>query len=59
MTDATLTAAAAVPVAFVRRKRRVKGSTIATYAFLVICALFFAVPLYVIIVTSFKTMPQK
>ena len=30
----------------------------AAYGFLVICALFFAVPLYVIIVTSFKTMPQ-
>ena len=48
----------AVPIAYPRRKRRVRGSTIATYVFLTMCALFFAVPLYVIIVTSFKTMLQ-
>jgi glucose/mannose transport system permease protein len=41
-----------------RRRRRLRGSTVATYGFLVICALFFLVPLYVIIVTSLKTMPQ-
>ena len=47
------------PVTFVpRRKKRIKGSTIANYVFLIMCALFFAVPLYVIIVTSFKTMIQ-
>jgi len=49
---------AAMPVAYPRRKRRIRGSSVAAYAFLTICALFFAVPLYVIIVTSFKTMPQ-
>jgi len=53
------TAETTTPVSFVpRRKKRIKGSTIANYAFLVMCALFFAVPLYVIIVTSFKTMIQ-
>lgn len=55
-------AADAVPFArtapAARRRRRVKGSSIATYAFLTMCCLFFAVPLYVIVVTSFKTMPQ-
>lgn len=48
----------AAPMVYARRKRRLRGSTVANYAFLVICALFFLVPLYVIIVTSFKTMPQ-
>jgi glucose/mannose transport system permease protein len=51
-------ATAAVPIVYPRRKRRVRGSTIATIVFLSMCALFFAVPLYVIIVTSFKTMLQ-
>jgi glucose/mannose transport system permease protein len=41
-----------------RRRRKLRGSTVAIYAFLIICALFFAVPLYVVIVTSFKTMLQ-
>ena len=41
-----------------RRKRRIKGSSIATLAFLSMCCLFFAIPLYVIVVTSFKTMLQ-
>ena len=61
MTDMTLNAPAsaiATPKVYPRRKRRIRGSTIAIYAFLIICALFFAVPLYVIIVTSFKTMIQ-
>ena len=61
MTDMTLNAPAsaiATPNVYPRRKRRIRGSTIAIYAFLIICALFFAVPLYVIIVTSFKTMIQ-
>ncbi|MEO6013106.1 MAG: carbohydrate ABC transporter permease [Devosia sp.] len=57
MTDATANAIAA-PKLYPRRKRKLRGSTIANYAFLVICALFFIVPLYVIIVTSFKTMGQ-
>jgi glucose/mannose transport system permease protein len=37
-----------------RRKRRIRGSSIAIYVFLAMCALFVAIPLYVIIVTSFK-----
>jgi glucose/mannose transport system permease protein len=59
MTEMTANAVSvATPTVYPRRKRRVRGSTIAIYAFLVMCALFFAVPLYVIIVTSFKTMLQ-
>jgi glucose/mannose transport system permease protein len=58
MSEATMTTTAGAPVAYPRRKRRLRGATVATYVFLVICALFFAVPLYVIIVTSFKTMTQ-
>ena len=61
MTDITAnatTVSLATPTVYPRRKRKLRGSTIAIYAFLVICALFFAVPLYVIIVTSFKTMLQ-
>ncbi len=41
-----------------RRKRRIKASSIATYAFLTMVAAFVAIPLYVIVVTSFKTMDQ-
>lgn len=54
MTHAPATATTIYP----RRKRKLRGSTVASYAFLVICALFFLVPLYVIIVTSLKGMPQ-
>jgi glucose/mannose transport system permease protein len=46
------------PVAFPRRKRRIRGRSIAILAFLTICALFFCVPLYVIVVTSLKSMDQ-
>ena len=41
-----------------RRRRRPRGASIATLVFLTMCCLFFAVPLYVIVVTSFKTMAQ-
>jgi glucose/mannose transport system permease protein len=59
MTEMTAHAVSiARPTVYPRRKHRVRGSTIAIYVFLVMCALFFAVPLYVIIVTSFKTMLQ-
>lgn len=61
MTDMTANAQAASiarPTVYPRRKRKLRGSTIAIYVFLIMCALFFAVPLYVIIVTSFKTMLQ-
>ena len=43
---------------FARRKRRIKPRSVAILVFLTICALFFCVPLRVIVVTSFKTMPQ-
>jgi len=40
------------------RPQRVTLATIGIYAFLVITALFFAIPLYVMLVTSLKTMPE-
>ena len=40
------------------RPQRVTLATIGVYAFLVITALFFAIPLYVMLVTSLKTMPE-
>jgi glucose/mannose transport system permease protein len=46
------------PVAFPARRKRVKGYRIAILVFLAICALFFCVPLYVIVVTSLKSMDQ-
>ena len=46
------------PIAFPARKKRIKPSSIAILAFLTICALFFCVPLYVIVVTSLKSMDQ-
>jgi glucose/mannose transport system permease protein len=46
------------PVAFPARKKRIKPQQIAILVFLAICALFFCVPLYVIIVTSLKSMDQ-
>ena len=46
------------PVAFPRKKKRIRGRQIAILAFLAICALFFCVPLYVIVVTSLKSMDQ-
>jgi glucose/mannose transport system permease protein len=40
------------------RKRRIKGSSIAVFVFLSMCAAFVAVPLYVVIVTSFKPVEE-
>ncbi len=40
------------------RPRRLTASRIGVYAFLVIAALFFLLPLYGMIVTSLKTMPE-
>ena len=40
------------------RPKRLTASRIGVYAFLLIAALFFLVPLWVMIVTSFKTMPE-
>jgi glucose/mannose transport system permease protein len=44
--------------AYALRRRRIRGSSIAVLVFLTMCAAFIAIPLYVIIVTSFKTMDQ-
>ena len=41
-----------------RRRRRIKGASIAILVFLAMCAAFVSIPLYVVIVTSFKTMDQ-
>jgi glucose/mannose transport system permease protein len=41
-----------------RKPRRITASRIGVYAFLVIASLFFLLPLYVMIVTSLKTMPE-
>ena len=51
-------AARGEPKVYARRKRRIKGSSIAILVFLTMCAFFFCVPLYVLIVTAFKTMDQ-
>jgi glucose/mannose transport system permease protein len=40
------------------RRRRIRGSSIAILVFLTMCAAFVALPLYVVIVTSFKTIEQ-
>ncbi len=41
-----------------RKKKRINGRSIAILVFLAMCAAFFCIPLYVVIVTSFKTMDQ-
>jgi glucose/mannose transport system permease protein len=43
---------------YATRRRRIKGSSIAILVFLTMCAAFVAIPLYVVIVTSFKEMEQ-
>lgn len=45
-------------VMFPRKPKRLKGRSIAIIVFLSMAALFFCVPLYVLIVTSFKEMAQ-
>jgi glucose/mannose transport system permease protein len=46
------------PIYFPRRKKRISPRSIAILVFLTMCAAFFCVPLYVIVVTSLKTMDQ-
>lgn len=41
-----------------RRRKRIKGSSIAVMVFLTMCAAFVSIPLYVVFVTSFKTLDQ-
>ena len=45
-------------IAYPRRKRRVKGSSVAVFVFLCMCAAFMMIPLYVVIVTSFKPIEE-
>lgn len=51
-------ASAAIPVSRARRRKRIRGSSIAILVFLTMCAAFVSLPLYVVVVTSFKTMEQ-
>jgi glucose/mannose transport system permease protein len=41
-----------------RKSRRLRGSSVAVWAFLLMCAGFVVLPLYVVVITSFKTMDQ-
>jgi glucose/mannose transport system permease protein len=52
------TAAALPPIAIPRRRRRIRGSSIAVFVFLTMVALFVAIPLYVVVVTSFKPIEE-
>lgn len=50
--------ASPAPVLFPRPKKRIRGRSIAILIFLTMAALFFSIPLYVLVTTSFKTMDQ-
>ena len=52
------TAAALPPIAIPRRRRRIRGSSVAVFVFLTMVALFVAIPLYVVVVTSFKPIQE-
>lgn len=59
----TATPATPIPVHGVssfarRRKSRIKGSSVAIFVFLLMVAAFMAIPLYVVIVTSFKPIEE-
>jgi glucose/mannose transport system permease protein len=60
--DMTADGAAATPIAAGApqgpKPRRLSPGRIGVYVFLVVAALFFLVPLYIMIVTSLKTMPE-
>ena len=59
MTAAVQAAGADAPVRTARRrKKRIRGSSVAVLVFLTMMAAFVSVPLYVVFVTSFKTMDQ-
>jgi glucose/mannose transport system permease protein len=45
-------------VLYPRRRKRIRGSSIAILVFLAMCAAFVAIPLYVVIVTSFKPITE-
>ena len=46
------------PPKYPRKPKGISGRSIAIIVFLSICAAFFLIPLYIIVVTSFKTMDQ-
>ncbi len=48
----------APPVMFPRKPKRITGKSIAVLTLLTMSALFFCIPLYVLVVTSFKDMDQ-
>ncbi len=58
MTSTAISPAAERPVAFPRRRRRIKGSSIAIFVFLLMIAAFMVIPLYVVVVTSFKPIGE-
>lgn len=43
---------------FPRRRKKLHGSQVAIFVFLLMVAAFMAVPLYVVVVTSFKPLPE-
>ena len=45
-------------ILYPRRRKRISGASIAIMVFLTMCALFVAIPLYVVIVTSFKPIEE-
>ena len=55
---ATFPASLGAAARSVRRRRRIRGSSIAVFVFLCMCAAFVAIPLYVVIVTSFKPIEE-
>ena len=58
MTGSVLDVAAVGSAPVARRRKKVKPHRIAIFIFLLMAAAFFCVPLYVIVVTSLKTMDQ-
>jgi glucose/mannose transport system permease protein len=57
-----MTEAVAIPgpraKAVPRRRRRIRGSNVAIFVFLLMVAAFMAIPLYVVVVTAFKPLPE-
>jgi glucose/mannose transport system permease protein len=43
---------------FPRRRKKLRGSQVAIFVFLLMVAAFMAIPLYVVVVTSFKPLPE-
>jgi glucose/mannose transport system permease protein len=56
--SATGTSIGSEAILYPRRRKRIRGSSIAIFVFLTMCALFVAIPLYVVIVTSFKPITE-